>query len=183
MSQKIFPCPEDGCSREFRYATSLDHHLLLGNCDYKEEKLSLPDKSKLKYAQKLEQENTLAVSLTEHQDDRSRKSSLKIGWGLKVKKAKTAFTEDQKLYLHEKFNVGKQTGHKEDPVKVAEDMRSSVKNGERRFKKEHFLTPQQISSFFSRLSQKDRKDTDYVAALADRYSDDKKRKVLEKLAM
>ena len=41
---------------------------------------------KMKCAQKLEQEDTLAVSLTESKAITSRKSSLKIGWGLKVKR-------------------------------------------------------------------------------------------------
>ncbi|XP_062619047.1 uncharacterized protein LOC134280620, partial [Saccostrea cucullata] len=54
LMQKIFPCPEEGCIRQFRYASSLEQHLLLGNCDLREEKLSLTDKSKVRYAQKLE---------------------------------------------------------------------------------------------------------------------------------
>lgn len=97
---------------------------MTGNCDIKEEKLSLSDRSKTLYAQKLE-DGKLEVSFTKHsaQTTNISTSKLKKGWALKVPKPKTLFTEDQKLYLQEKFNIGKTTGRKEDPAKVAEDMR------------------------------------------------------------
>ena len=48
---------------------------------------------------------------------------LKKGWASKVPKPKTLFTEDQRLYLQEKFHVRKTTGREEKPSQVAEDMR------------------------------------------------------------
>ena len=79
------------------------------------------------------------------------------GWAFKVNKPKTTFTEDQKAFLTDKFNVGKKTGRKEDPSKVAEEMRLTKKDGVNRFSRAQFLTTQRVSSYFSRLAQKDKK--------------------------
>ncbi|CAC5413967.1 unnamed protein product [Mytilus coruscus] len=35
---KVFTCPEEGCTRSFKHSSSLDKHILLGNCNIKEEK-------------------------------------------------------------------------------------------------------------------------------------------------
>jgi hypothetical protein len=70
-------------------------------------------------------------------------------------KGKTRFTENQKSFLIERFNIGVQTGHKEDPENVSTLMRN-IKNadGSRRFSLAEFLTSQQITSFFSRHCRK-----------------------------
>ena len=63
--------------------------------------------------------------------------------------------EIMKKYLEEKFNIGQSTGSKIDPAFVAKEMRRSRgKDGERLFVVSEFLTPQQVSSFFSRLALK-----------------------------
>ena len=63
--------------------------------------------------------------------------------------------------MKEKYNVGKTTGRKVDPYSAAEEMRNSGK-----FKRAEFLSGQQISSFFSRLCQNEKKTSaeDYEAA-------------------
>ena len=68
-----------------------------------------------------------------------------------------------KAYLVDKNNICKRTGMKEDPFKVAEEMRSAMKGGVRRFRK----SGKQVASFFSRLTQNDKKcdsNDDYNAA-------------------
>lgn len=55
------------------------------------------------------------------------------------------------------FQKGEMTGHKYDPEEVSVMMRTIKKNGKRRFSQDLFLTPSQISSFFSRLSIEKRK--------------------------
>ncbi|XP_052083366.1 uncharacterized protein LOC127720684 [Mytilus californianus] len=116
---KIFTCPEEGCTRSFQHSSSLDYHILLGYCNIKEEKLSLADRTKVLYAQKLEDGN-LGVSFTKQPANNNNTATDKLnkGWALKVNKPKTIFTQDQKAYLHEKFMIGKTTGRKEDPSKV-----------------------------------------------------------------
>ena len=67
------------------------------------------------------------------------------------------FNEKQKSYLLDKFNIGQETGRKMDPEVVAREMRREKdSNGERVFAMAEFLTPQQVSSFFSRLAAKTR---------------------------
>ena len=70
------------------------------------------------------------------------------------------FSERQKAYLTAKFNIGQSTGRKVDASLVARDMRRAHgSNGERLFKSTEFLTSQQISSYFSRLSATTRQQT------------------------
>ncbi len=58
-----------------------------------------------------------------------------------------------KNYLKEKFEAGNATGHKEDAVQVSVDMKCARnKLGRRMFSAGECLKPQQIHSFFSRLS-------------------------------
>lgn len=100
----------------------------------------------------------------------NEKSVKQIGWALKIKKQKVFFNDDQKDFLNEKFNIGKLTDKKEDPAKVSRDMPYVKKDGKHRFGKEEYLTPTQVASFVSRLSQKDRKceDGDFLAASSDK---------------
>ena len=72
-------------------------------------------------------------------------------------KAKTKTS--RKTFLTEKFNLrlttGLTTGIKEDPEKVAREMRVvKLHNGQRRFGIEEFLIPQQILSTFPRHNRK-----------------------------
>ena len=87
----------------------------------------------------------------------SASSTLIQGWALRIKKQRSNFTRDQKAYLVKKDNIGKRTGRKEDPFEVAEEMRSAMKGVVRRFSKSEFILGQQVSSFFSRLTQNDKK--------------------------
>ncbi|CAC5418300.1 unnamed protein product [Mytilus coruscus] len=183
---KIFTCPEEGCTCSFKHSSSLDKHILLGNCNMKEEKLSLADRTKVLYAQKLENGN-LGVSFTKQPANNNNTATDKLnkGWALKVNKPKTIFTQDQKAYLHEKFMIGKTTGRKEDPSKVAEEMRYALKNGENRFSRSQYLTSQQVASYFSRLVQKEKKidETDLIAATADSKCSVLKRNVLKECSL
>ena len=67
-----------------------------------------------------------------------------------------------KAYLVDKDNICKRTGMKEDPFEVAEEMRSAMKGGVR-----FHESGRQVASFFSRLTQNDKKcdsNDDYNAA-------------------
>ncbi|CAC5381520.1 unnamed protein product [Mytilus coruscus] len=183
---KVFTCPEEGCTRSFKHSSSLDKHILLGNCNIKEEKLSLADRTKVLYVQKLEDGN-LGVSFTKQPANNNNTATDKLnkGWALMVNKPKTIFTQDQKAYLYEQFMIGKTTGRKEDPSKVAEEMRYALKNGENRFSRSQYLTSQQVASYFSRLVQKEKKidETDLIAATADSKCSVLKRNVLKECSL
>ena len=67
------------------------------------------------------------------------------------------FNEKQKTYLEAKFDIGECTGRKMEPDVVAKEMRRARgTDGERLFCASEFLTPQQVSSYFSRLAAKRR---------------------------
>ena len=60
-------------------------------------------------------------------------------------------------YLQKKFEIGQQTGRKEDPAQVADDMRRARNaKGERMFTRTEWLTKLQVQGFFSRLSARQR---------------------------
>lgn len=47
------------------------------------------------------------------------KQTLSQGWGIKLESKNKRFTENQKSFLIERFNIGVQTGCKEDPENVS----------------------------------------------------------------
>ena len=99
--------------------------------------------------------------MTARNTETSGSDSLNIGWAFKDKKTKTVFTDVQKNFMKEKFNIGKHGGCKIDPFTAAEEMQTC-----NRFKKSDFLTGQQIAGYFSRLAQQDRKmdKQDFISA-------------------
>ena len=109
------------------------------------------DRAKVLYSQKLE-ELFLGETSSTVQKAIKPLQTVEMGWALKAKRKRTAFTKRQKEYMTEKFNIGKISGCKIDPNTAADDMRLSG-----RFERVEFLTGQQIGSFFSRLAQKDKK--------------------------
>ena len=86
------------------------------------------------------------------------------GWALKEAKKVDRFNDNQKTYLEAKFNIGQATGRKLDPDVVSKEMRCARGvDGERLFVVAEFLSPQQVSSYFSRLSAKRRYKQDALA--------------------
>lgn len=156
---KLFSCTEDGCIKSFQRYSSLQYHIQFGNCVLKPERLSLLDKAKVLYTEKLtsgagEQATIKSTDTLSTSHDNSPPQ----GWALKVSKSNVRFTEQQKQYLNEKFAIGKETGHKVDPAVVSRDMRYAKDfQGNRRFTLEEFLTPTQIQSYFSRKSSKEKR--------------------------
>ena len=81
------------------------------------------------------------------------KEALSQGWALKASKRTTRFPDKVKQYLKEKFEIGRITGHKADPMQVSIDMRCARdEEGRRLFTAGECLQTQQIRSFFSRLA-------------------------------
>ena len=79
----------------------------------------------------------------------------KEGWAVKSTKKAYRFSEKQMAYLDVKFNIGQTSGRKVDGEVVAREMRlAQGPDGARLFNVAEFLSPQQISSYFSRLAAK-----------------------------
>ncbi|CAC5355083.1 unnamed protein product [Mytilus coruscus] len=131
----IFCCPVSGCTKSFLKHKSLEDHIIIWNCQFQSKCQSTSDTYK----------NLYALMVTQA-----------VGH---------CFNLNQKKFLNEKFQIGQITGKKEDPVSVSLEMQSAVLNGKRRFKREEFLVPQQIASYFSRYSrQMNSKYNDGIAA-------------------
>ena len=116
------------------------------------------DKSKVIYQNKLADLNYINKSFSSENTVVCEDPPKDVGWALKAKKPKSLFTEYQKLYLTEKFNIGKISGNKEDPAKVARDMPYILLDGKRRFNREQYLTGVQVTSFFPGLPRRIKKE-------------------------
>ena len=152
----VYSCPREGCIRVFQRSSALERHLSLEACSMSPERHTLMDLAKQQYSIRLQE----GVGLPSLQAPASAGSSIqgqtvKEGWALKELKKPYRFNEKQKAYVEAKFNIGQSTGRKVDPDFVSKEMRRARgKDGERLFGVLEFLTPQQVSSFFSRLAAK-----------------------------
>ena len=155
-SSVLFSCPNEGCVKVYERYSSLEKHMSFGKCRMLPEKETLLDKAKTTYHALLQEDVSTAKTLRGTSEvETTDGTSLPEGWALKTAKKSTRFNEAQKKYLEEKFNLGQQTGHKQNPERVARDMRFAKKaDGSRLFSSDQFLTAQQIQSFFSRMASK-----------------------------
>lgn len=90
-----------------------------------------------------------------------------MGWALKSKPKATRFSEKQNTFLENKFLQGEKSGKKETGEAVAKEIRKAKDaNNQRLFTLEEFLSPQQISSYFSRFAAKRKQlgESEYEAA-------------------
>ena len=153
----VFSCPKEGCVKVFQRSSALERHLSLESCSTLPERHTLMDLAKQQYATRLEEGQGLLPSLqvSSSVDSSNQGETVKEGWVLKEMKKAYRFNEKQKTYLEAKFNIGQSTSRKLEPDAVAKEMRRAWgTDGERLFCGSEFLTPQQVSSYFSRLAAK-----------------------------
>ena len=160
-SDELFSCPNEGCVKMYRHFSGLDKHLSFGKCKLMVEKESLLDKAKRQYHALLTSDtgptSTCSITLQSQANASHLSAGVEIpeGWALKSTRKSARFTEKQKAFLDEKFNIGQNTGCKMDPETVARDMRFAKKiDDSRLFSGDEFLNAQQIQSYFSRMSAK-----------------------------
>lgn len=154
VSVKIFSCPEEGCTKTFVRYTALEKHCEYGVHIRALEKVTLQDRAKLSYAQHLEEGQTKALSCVCLSGD-PHLPLLDMGWALKSKPRTTRFSEKQKSFLEKKFLEGEKSSKKTTGEEVAKEMRKvRDANNQRLFSINEFLTPSQISSYFSRFAAK-----------------------------
>ncbi|VDI67385.1 Hypothetical predicted protein [Mytilus galloprovincialis] len=178
-----YDCPKDGCIKSFSSNETLDNHLLLGDCNYVQV-ISVHDKAKIMYGTKVNSLfiNTHSVSIPS--DSVVGESGLRQGWALKTKKKRVIFSEAQRKYMHDRFYAGKRTGSKVDPFRAAEEMRNMKEEDQYLFKRNDYLTGQQISSYFSRLAMKDRNSEpgDFKSAEEEDSKHELKIKILQQIS-
>ena len=157
---KLFTCPVEGCIKEFQRFSSIDHHLQYGKYKLQEERVSLFDRAKTQYHDKLLRGQGAQPGLLPHVTSPTNDETLEQGWALKKTKAATRFSQKQRQYLDDMFFRGQETGQKANPSTVAQEMRY-IKDfeGKRMFKVDEFLSSSQIQSYFSRKASKLKKAT------------------------
>ena len=164
MESTCFECPDPQCTEEFKSRAELDIHLdVIGHhTPVEPASVGLYDQLRLDWVERFQ-----AVSLSdvktshtaaEEQLTPAETDSSEMGWALhKPRSTQTRFPEKVRNYLRKKFKIGQETGRKEDPAQVADDMRKARKaDGERMFSRTEWLSKQQIQGFFSRLSARQR---------------------------
>ena len=154
-SQFLFSCPNEGCVKTYQRHSNLEKHLEVGKCQLRLEKETLLDKAKTSYQGKLFEGGCASITIQAKAMSREGSTLLPEGWALSSSKKGNRFSDTQKRYLEEKFMIGQETGHKQDPAVVAHDIRFARNNeGTRLFTVREFLTARQIQSFFSRTAAK-----------------------------
>lgn len=156
-TSSLFTCPKDGCVKEYKRYSSLENHILYGECKRVHERESLLDKAKIMYREKLlyGTDSIPVISSSMLYTSEAAEEGLPMGWALKRSKTSSRFSDRQKNYLNDKFLIGQSTGHKIDPETVSRDMRyAKGSNGIRLFTIAEFLTSKQIQSYFSRTAAK-----------------------------
>lgn len=161
MQTSIYSCPHEGCLRVFQRSSALEKHLSLESCTCTQEKQSMLDLAKERYACHLKEGvdaiPTIMVSSSNDDTENVSNTTLEMGWALKESKKKYRFNEKQKEYLIKKFNIGQQTGRKLSAEVVSKDMRRARgEDGKRLFGVSEFLSVEQVASFFSRTASKAR---------------------------
>ena len=155
FSNELHTCPNEGCVKMYQRHSSLEKHLLFGQCKMVPERCTLLDVAKKKYHALLVEGSSEAVTAALEQEDVSvSANNLPEGWALKTIKKFNRFSDTQKKYLEEKFNLRQATGQKQDPINAARDMRFAKKmdgskmDRSRLFKRDEYLATQQVQSFF-----------------------------------
>ncbi|XP_078358985.1 uncharacterized protein LOC144643554 [Oculina patagonica] len=154
----MFTCPEQSCTKTFIRYSALERHCEFGVHTRSLERITLQDQAKISYAKHLQEGQTrkqqsLPVNGAEATFCVSDKCQM--GWALKSSAKKGRFSEKQKKFLDAKFDLGEQTGKKSSGEDVARQMRRARgEDGKRLFAVDEFLTPQQITSYFSRMAAK-----------------------------
>ena len=119
-------------------------------CRMKPEKDTLLDKVKKTYHTLLQEDSSTAKALGVKAVEATDGFCLPEGSALKSAKQSARFNDAQNKYLEEKFNLGQEMGHKQDPEKVLKDMHLARKaDGSRLFSGDEFLSARQIQSFFT----------------------------------
>ena len=136
----VLECPEPACAgtvksvEEMELDISVEQHIE-----------SVYDKLKRGWIEKfssLTLSEDDSTNVIERQGSEPFQSSLSEGWApRKPKGGAVCFSERERQYLTSKFEIGEQSGRKEDLRQVSQDMRKAKgENGERLFSREEWLT-------------------------------------------
>ncbi|KAK3737607.1 hypothetical protein QZH41_001578 [Actinostola sp. cb2023] len=159
---EIFSCSESTCVLTFKTQQEAEAHMDTGKHVQASQCESLYDNVKKKWAERITEFNVVlgaAPHVAVEEGPSASGESRIAGWALKVIKRSPRMGQKAKTFLIEKFNIGVTGGQKADPAQVSREMKCvRDSTGNLQFKPEEWRTPNQISSFFSRLSAMQRKE-------------------------
>ena len=148
----LFQCPEQGCCCEFANSEELQDHVHLGEHNMVAASGSLYDSLRHDWALKFSSLTleSKVTSITHEVTGEIKGDCCNMGWALqKPRGGGTRFTENVKVYLSKRFEIGETTGRKADPAQVAADMRKARDaDGTRRFKRSESPKYKAISQGF-----------------------------------
>ena len=144
-----FGCPNPQCSEEFHSRSELETHLnvITHHSPVETVQRSLYDQLRIDWVQRFQ-----SISLDTKRQSRpaseveiatsTEGNLLQMGWALhKTRSGQTHFSDNVREYLQKKFDIGKETGRKEDPAQVAGDMREARNtDGTRMFGRAEWLS-------------------------------------------
>ncbi len=95
--------------------SDVEKHVTFGKCQLHLEKETVLDKAKTLYQEKLLEGTSSSTSIQAELTSRKSEKPLLEGWALRSSKKGNRFSNTQIRYLEDKFMIGQQTGHKQDP--------------------------------------------------------------------
>ena len=121
----LFPCPEDRCIKSCMTHGRLEQHLMSGKHEFRRaESLSLLDRAKVSYAERLEVGGSHSEVTIMGSEIHCGSPCLPEGWACrKSTKPCHRFNPKQKRYLEGKFQNGETTQVKANPNDVSKEMR------------------------------------------------------------
>ena len=125
-STRMFACSEQSCTKTFVRYSALVKHCDLGAHTRALERITVYDRAKLSYAQHLQEGQVRewpSIAVTSSNTINCESHVLPMGWALKQSSNKARFSEKQKQFLDERFNIGERTGKKSNGEDVAQQMR------------------------------------------------------------
>ena len=161
-NKESFHCPETGCVKMFESNEQLQKHLDVGRHYFQLEKDNNYDVIRKRCC---EVRSSYTCASETELTPNSCGSTLEKGWALKKTKKGKRFTEPVKSYLLKIFVEGEESGRKATGTQVAFQMKSvRDEDGKKLFEKSDWLTANQITSYFSRLSVLKRKGKLHICA-------------------
>jgi len=151
VDSSSFACPDRKGTEEFNSPEQLDFHLnVFGHRRSTEPaKGGLYEKSRIDWVQRFQtislSDTKTSYNVGEGELATSEGDLLEMGWALrKSRSTQRRFSKKLRDYLQKKIEIEQQTGRKEDPAQVADDMRGARKaNGERIFTRTEWITKPQ----------------------------------------
>jgi len=120
----VLECPEPACTRTFKSVEEMELHISVG-----QHTESVCDKLKRGWVEKfspLTLSEDDSTNVIERQGSEPFQSNLSEGWALnKPNGGAVRFLEKVRQYLTSKFEIGEQSGRREDPRQVSQDMRKA----------------------------------------------------------